>query len=811
MSMAERKTMSRAVKNPVKRKLTRAEKKEIAAVIQAAKGDGKTHTAQQTIPYLQMYPDGICRVTEKKYSKSLVFEDINYQLAQADDKTAIFENWCDFLNYFDASVSVQLSFINQGARKEKAQAAIEIPAQDDAFNSIRKEYADMLKNQLEKGNNGLEKCKYITFSIEADNLAAAKARLSRIETDVLNNFKVLGVTARPMNGQERLNVLHGIFHPEGEPFRFSWDWLVPSGLTTKDFIAPSSFRFGDGRTFRMGRKLGAVSFLEILAPELNDRMLSDILDLENGIIVNLHIRSIDQSEAIKTIKRKITDLDKMKIEEQKKAVRSGYDMDIIPSDLATFGSEAKNLLQDLQSRNERMFLLTFLVVNMADTKRKLDNDIFATAGFAQKNNCALTRLDYLQEAGFMSSIPLGENLIPIQRGLTTSSTAIFIPFITQELFQRGAALYYGLNALSNNMILCDRKQLKNPNGLILGTPGSGKSFAAKREMTNAFLITDDDIIICDPEAEYFSLVQRLGGQVIRLSPAGKGMDGKPQYVNPMDINLNYSEDDNPLALKSDFILSLCELVIGGKEGLQPVEKTVIDRAVRNVYRPFLADPDPAKMPILGDLYNELLKQPEPEAARIAAALELYVSGSLNVFNHRTNVELSNRLVCFDIKQLGKQLKKLGMLIVQDQVWNRVTVNRAEKKATRYYMDEFHLLLKEEQTAAYSVEIWKRFRKWGGIPTAITQNVKDLLSSREVENIFENSDFVLMLNQAQGDRAILAKQLNISPQQMKYVTHTEAGEGLIFYGNVVLPFIDRFPTDTELYRLLTTKPEEVSKP
>ena len=795
----------------MKRKLTRAEKKEIAAVIQAAKGDGKAHTAQQTIPYLQMYPDGICRVTEKKYSKSLVFEDINYQLAQADDKTAIFENWCDFLNYFDASVSVQLSFINQGARKEKAQAAIEIPAQDDAFNSIRREYADMLKNQLEKGNNGLEKCKYITFSIEADNLAAAKARLSRIETDVLNNFKVLGVTARPMNGQERLNVLHGIFHPEGEPFRFSWDWLVPSGLSTKDFIAPSSFRFGDGRTFRMGRKLGAVSFLEILAPELNDRMLSDILDLENGIIVNLHIRSIDQSEAIKTIKRKITDLDKMKIEEQKKAVRSGYDMDIIPSDLATFGSEAKNLLQDLQSRNERMFLLTFLVVNMADTKRKLDNDVFATAGFAQKNNCALTRLDYLQEAGFMSSIPLGENLIPIQRGLTTSSTAIFIPFITQELFQRGAALYYGLNALSNNMILCDRKQLKNPNGLILGTPGSGKSFAAKREMTNAFLITDDDIIICDPEAEYFSLVQRLGGQVIRLSPAGKGMDGKPQYVNPMDINLNYSEDDNPLALKSDFILSLCELVIGGKEGLQPVEKTVIDRAVRNVYRPFLADPDPAKMPILGDLYNELLKQPEPEAARIAAALELYVSGSLNVFNHRTNVELSNRLVCFDIKQLGKQLKKLGMLIVQDQVWNRVTVNRAEKKATRYYMDEFHLLLKEEQTAAYSVEIWKRFRKWGGIPTAITQNVKDLLSSREVENIFENSDFVLMLNQAQGDRAILAKQLNISPQQMKYVTHTEAGEGLIFYGNVVLPFIDRFPTDTELYRLLTTKPEEVSKP
>ena len=623
-----------------KRKLTRAEKKQIEALIRQAKGDGKAHTAQQTIPYLQMYPDGICRVTDKKYSKSIAFEDINYQLAGSDDKTAIFENWCDFLNYFDASVSVQLSFINQGTQREEAEKAIDIPTQDDAFNSIRSEYAGMLKNQLSKGNNGLVKHKYITFSVEADNPAAAKSRLARIETDILNNFKVLGVTARPLNGQERLKVLHGVFHPDGEPFSFSYDWLAPAGLTTKDFIAPSSFRFGEGRYFRMGRKIGAVSFLEILAPELNDRMLADILDLETGVIVNLHIRSIDQTEAIKTIKRKITDLDKMKIEEQKKAVRSGYDMDIIPSDLATFGSEAKNLLQDLQSRNERMFLLTFLVVNMADTKRKLENDVFAAAGIAQKYNCALTRLDYQQEAGLMSSVPLGENLVPIQRGLTTSSTAIFIPFITQELFQTGEALYYGLNALSNNMILCDRKQLKNPNGLILGTPGSGKSFAAKREMTNAFLITDDDIIICDPEAEYFSLVQRLNGQVVRLSPAGKGMDGKPQYVNPMDINLNYSEDDNPLALKSDFILSLCELVIGGKEGLQPVDKTVIDRAVRNVYRPFLADPDPAKMPVLGDLYNELLKQPEPEAARIAAALELYVSGSLNVFNHRTNVELS---------------------------------------------------------------------------------------------------------------------------------------------------------------------------
>lgn len=801
--------MSKTEKTAERIKLTAKEKKAVDNAIRQAKGDGKPHSAQDSIPFETIYPDGICRLSENCYSKSILFEDINYQLAQADDKTATFENLCDFYNYFDASVGVQLSLISQYVGKEDFLKSIEIQEQGDDFDSIRKEYSAMLQNQLARGNNGLVKRKYITLTIEADNLKAARARLSRIETDVLNHFKVIGAKVQLLSGKDRLQILHGIFHPEGEPFVFEWDWLPKTGLSVKDHIAPSSFRFGDNRMFRMGKKLGAVSFLQILAPELNDRMLADFMEAQDGLMVNLHIRSIDHGEAIKTIKRKITDLDAMKIAEQKKAVRSGYDMDIIPSDLATYGGEAKNLLRDLQSRNERMFLLTFLVVNFADTKQKLENNIFQSAGVAQKYNCSLVRLDYQQEAGFVSSLPLGLNQIKIQRSLTTSSTAIFVPFTTQELFQRGEALYYGLNTLSGNMILADRKQLKNPNGLILGTPGSGKSFSAKREIANAFLMTKDDIIICDPEAEYFPLVQRLHGQVIKLSPTGKGSDGKPQYINPMDMNLNYSEDDSPLALKSDFILSLCELIVGGKDGLQPIEKTIIDRAVTAVYREYLAAPCPENMPILEDLYAEIKRQPEAEAARIAAALELYVTGSLNIFNHRTNVDIENRLVCFDIKELGKQLKKLGMLIIQDQVWGRVTENRIEGKSTRYYIDEFHLLLKEEQTASYSVEIWKRFRKWGGIPTGITQNVKDLLSSREVENIFENSDFVYMLNQAAGDREILSKQLGISPQQLSYVTHSGAGEGLIFYGNVILPFVDRFPQDTELYRIMTTKPEEVA--
>ena len=748
-----------------------------------------------------MFPDGICRVTDSYYTKTVQFQDINYQLNQNEDKTAIFDGWCDFLNYFDSSVRFQLSFVNMSANKDNYARYITISPQGDDFDSIRLEYTQMLQNQLARGNNGLIKTKYLTFGVEADGLKAAKPRLERIETDILNNFKRLGVAAEPMNGMERLRLLHGMLHmDEQEPFRFSWDWLAPSGLSVKDFIAPSSFEFRTGRSFGVGRRIGCASFLQILAPELNDRMLADFLDMESSLIVSMHVQSVDQVKAIKTIKRKITDLQKMTIEEQKKAVRAGYDMDIIPSDLATYGTEAKKLLQDLQSRNERMFLLTFIVVNTAGSRQQLDNNVFQAASIAQKYNCQLTRLDFRQEEGLMSSLPLGLNQIEIQRGLTTSSVAIFIPFTTQELFQDGKeALYCGLNALSNNLIMVDRKRLKNPNGLILGTPGSGKSFAAKREITNVFLVTDDDIIICDPEAEYGPLVERLHGQVIKISPTS------PHYINPMDLNLNYSDDENPLSLKSDFILSLCELIVGGKDGLMPVEKTIIDRCVRMVYRDYLSDPVPENMPILEDLYNELRRQEEKEAQYIATALEIYVSGSLNVFNHRTNINIANRIVSFDIKELGKQLKKIGMLIVQDAVWNRVTVNREAHKSTRYYIDEMHLLLREEQTAAYTVEIWKRFRKWGGIPTGITQNVKDLLSSREVENIFENSDFILMLNQASGDRQILAKQLNISPHQLSYVTHSGEGEGLLFYGNVILPFVDRFPRDTELYSIMTTKP------
>jgi len=801
-------------------------------------------SAQNSIPYREMAKDGICRVQEKYYSKTIRFYDINYQLAQNEDKNAIFENWCDFLNYFDSTIHFQISFINHHSNMKEFESVIQIQPQNDAFDDVRMEYAQMLRDQLAKGNNGLVRTKYITFGIEAENIREAKPKLERIEADILNNFKVLGVSAYPLNGEERLQILYETFNPEEKvPFQFSYDRILRSGMGTKDFVAPTSFVFKEGKTFQMGNTIGAASYLQILAPELTDKMLAEFLDMNRNLIVNLHIQSIDQMKAIKLVKNKVTDINRMKIEEQKKAVRAGYDIDIIPSDLNTYGGEAKRLLEDLQSRNERMFLVTVLFLNTAKTKQELDNAVFQTAGIAQKYNCSLRRLDYMQEQGLMSSVPLGMNMIPIKRALTTTSTAIFVPFTTQELFMGGESLYYGLNALSNNMIMVDRKKLKNPNGLILGTPGcftgetklllpdgrkvsflelfaekeevfvnsfdfqkqelvkargydvrctkevtelvevelengetvrctpdhwfltqsagyveacnlkvgakfipehevkavrflnleeavpvydisvegyqnfllscgvvvhnSGKSFAAKREIANVFFATQDDIIIGDPEGEYYPLVHALGGQVIHISPTSH------DYINPMDINLDYSDDDNPLGFKSDFILSLCELIMGSRNGIEAEEKSVIDRCLPLVYQKYFENPIPENMPVLGDLYDCLRKQEEVQAQRIATALEIYVNGSLNVFNHHTNVELNNRIVCFDIKDLGKQLKKLGMLIVQDQVWNRVTVNRVAHKSTRYYIDEFHLLLKEEQTAAYSVEIWKRFRKWGG--------------------------------------------------------------------------------------------------
>jgi len=750
-----------------------------------------------------MLKDGICRVQDNYYTKTIEYEDINYAVASSDDQATIFDGYASFLNYFDSVLPFQLSFVNHRSRPEN-RYSVNIPAQNDEYNGIRGEFTEMLENQIAKSNNGIMRSKYITFGIHADGIAAARPRLERVEADITGNFKKLGVQSRPINGRERLEILHGQLHPGGrEKFNFSWDMIPKTGMGTKDFIAPTSFDFRQSRAFRVGTTWGAASYMQITASEMSDKLLAELLEVDAEMTITMHIQTVDQTKAIKTVKGKLTDIDKMKMDEQKRAVRSGYDMDILPPDLVTFSSDAKALLADLQSRNERMFLLTFIVVNTANARQQLDNDIFTISGIMQKYNCMLKRLDFQQEQGFMSSLPLGYNGIEIQRGMTTSSTAIFIPFMTRELRMGGQSLYYGQNALSHNVIMADRKKLKSANGLYLGSTGSGKSFAAKRELINVFLATNDRIIVVDPMGEYAPLIKRLGGLVLELAP------DSPNHINPMALQMSITDEESPLSMKADFILSLCELIIGGREGLQPIEKTVIDRCVRTVYRDFVISPETAKTPTLQDLYEILNEQPEPEAKRIATALELYCTGSLNLFNHQTNVNLDNRVVCIVLKKLGEGLRKIAMHITNEFVQSAVNTNFNNGIATWCFFDEFHILLQDSLSASYFVRIWKMLRKKGCVPSALTQNVKDLFTSREIENILENTDFMVLLSQAQGDRQILAKQLGISAHQLSYITHSNSGEGLLFYGSVTIPFIDRFPRG-EIYDLLTTRPEDVAK-
>ena len=768
-----------------------------------ARGKGRAAiSAQQTIPYVQMLKDGICKVREGYYTKTLEYEDINYSVASTEDQAAIFDGWCGFLNYFDSALPFQLSFVNHRSHGGSRYKVNIPPAQDD-FDSIRGEFTEMLKRQIARSNNGIVRSKYITFGVAAADLAAARPRLERVESDLMGNFKKLGVSSAPLDGRERLALLHGQMHPGGrEPFRFSWDMIPKTGMGTKDFIAPDSFDFRQSRTFRVGQSWGAASYLQILASELSDKLLLELLEMDAEMTITLHIQTVDQIKAIKTIKGKVSDIDKMRVEEQKKAIRAGYDPDILPPDLITFSKDAAALLADLQSHNERMFLLTFLVVNTAPTRQRLENDLFTVGGIAQKFNCALKRLDFQQEQGFVSSLALGHNGIEIQRGMTTSSTAIFVPFMTRELRMDGQALYYGMNALSNNVIMANRKKLKSANGMYLGSTGSGKSFAAKRELVNVFLATQDRIIVVDPMGEYAPLVRRLGGQVIEIAP------DSPHHINPMDIRLTVNGDESPLSMKADFLLSLCELIVGGSEGLQPIEKTVIDRCVRLVYRELALGLSTAKMPLLQDLYEELLKQPEPEARRIATALELYCTGSLNLFNHPTNVKTDSRVVCIVLKGMGENLRKIAMHTTNDFVSASVDTNFSMGLATWCYFDEFHILLRDPLTASYFVAVWKMLRKKGCVPSALTQNVKDLLASREIENILDNTDFMILLSQAQSDRAIIARQLGISEHQLSYITHSNSGEGLLFYGSVTIPFVDRFPKG-EIYDLLTTRPEDLN--
>ena len=801
--------------------LTTAEKKRLKELKRSLAGNSKEQakpdTAQKTITFEKMFRDGICQVTHTYFTKMVEFYDINYDLLEIEDQGYILEEYSKFLNYFDPSIKFQLFLFNRHVSEQALADRFDIALQEDGFNDIREEYEQMLKNQSAKGTNGVIKSKYLIFGAECSELKEARNKLNNIEKDVIRNLNSMGAHARALNGKERLRVLHEYFNQGTmEPFFFSFKELSESGKSVKDYIAPPAFDFRYPSRFKSGSMYGSVSYLDIISPRFTDELLKRLLDIDDNLTITMHMQTYDPIEATKMIKGALTDIQKMKIDEQKKAVRSGYDMDILPTDIVTYEKDTLELLDDLNTSNQKIIRMTFLITCYGRTKRELESLTQRVSGIIQQANCNLRCLQYLQEQGLMASAPIGCNATGIERMLTTKSTAILVPFCTQELFMPAPSIYYGLNALSNNMIMADRKRLRTPNGVILGTPGSGKSFSAKREILSCFLMTKDDIIICDPEGEYFALVGALHGQVVKLATDSK------DYLNPMDIQLSHKGDKEALKLKSDFLITLCDLIAGGQNGLENDEKGIIDTCIKHIYDRYFENPTPENMPILEDLYNALLKfdpvdiapelrmEAKAKAVRIANSLVLYVHGSQNYFNHRTNVDSKNRIMCFDIRDLGNQLKELGMLVVQDAVWNRVSQNRERKIATRYYCDEFHLLLKEKQTAVYSVEIWKRFRKWGGIPTGLTQNVGDFLKSEEIEGILGNSDFVYLLNQNAKDQTILADKLGLSEKQLMHVTNSEPGSGLILFDNIVIPFVDKYPTDTKTYRIMNTKPEEAVK-
>lgn len=775
-------------------------------------------TAQDTIRFEKMYEDGVCLVEKDSYSMMVEFYDVNYGLLDVDQQTQMLNEYSNFINYFTPGIQFQLFLFNRKVPEESLERCFEIESQGDMRDELREEFSEMLKKQNSRGNNGVIKSKFLLFGTTAKSHEEAYGKLMTIEKDIENNLMKLGTNVRVLTGAERLLVLHDYFNQGTmEPFRFSYSDMAKSGHSIKDYIAPSAFDFRFPSRFKMGKLFGSMFYVDFICPKLSDEMLRKLLGLDSNISVTLHMETKDPAEAIKSLKKALSNIQAEKINEQKKAVRTGYDMDIIPTDIVTYEQDTIEYLDDLNTSNQKVVRTLMVIGVFAQTKEELKNMEQQVNGIIQQDNCEIKNLQYQQEEAIMSAAPIGINPLGKSRDLPTRGVAVMIPFQTQELFMGGKSLYYGVNKLSRNMIMADRKALRTPNGIILGTPGSGKSFAAKREMLMCYLITRDDIIICDPEGEYYPLVQVLGGQVIRLSA------NSTDFINPLDIRadkgMKKSRFTELMRVKSAFVITLCDYIAGDDKKLNNLEKGIIDTCLDNLYGRYYEDMRPENMPTLEDLQAELL-QYEPNgirgelaqdarksAVRIAQSLELYVHGSQNFFNHRTTVDTQNRMVCFDIRDLTDQLKELAMLIIQDAVWNRVSENRQRRIATRYYCDEFHLLLREEQTAKYMVEIWKRFRKWGGIPTGITQNVKDFFKSSQIEGILGNSDFIYLLNQSPDDQDALKAKLHLSNEQLKHVSGSEKGSGLILFDKVCIPFMDHFPENTKCYEVMNTKPRE----
>lgn len=749
---------------------------------------------QQIIPIDTIYNDGIFQVGKNKFSITYKFTDINYAVASREDKEAMFLEYSELLNSFDSGATTKITISLRRLNKENFEKEILLPLMNDELDQYRKEYNQMLLDKA-MGTNGMIREMYLTVSIFRKNYEDAKVYFRRVTTDMTAHLARLDSKCKVLNAVERLQILHD-FYRTGEEMFFNIDLkqLMKKGHDFKDYICPDSFEFKKDY-FTMGTRYGRVLFLKEYASYIKDSMIAELTDMNHNLMMSIDVIPVPTDEAVREVENRLLGVETNITNWQRRQNASNNFSAVIPYDMEQLRKEAKEFLDDLTTRDQRMMFAVLTFVLTADSLEQLEADSETLLTTARKHLCQMAPLNFQQMDGLNTALPIGLRKINALRTLTTESLAVLNPFRVQEIMDKDG-IYYGENAISHNLIMVNKENLLNQSAFLLGVPGSGKSFSAKELIVFLALSTNDDILVCDPENEYSALIKTLGGEVIHIAA------GSDDHINAMDMTQGYGEGKNPVIDKSEFILSLFEQL--NKNGLGAKEKSIIDRCVALVYEDYQ---NGGKLPTLCVLREKLLEQPEKEADNLALEMELFTDGSLNAFAHKTNVDTNNRMIVYDIMDLGKQLKTMGLLVITDAMINRVTDNWKKGIRTHVFIDEFHVVFENEYSASFFNSAWRQFRKRDGYPTGITQNVEYLLASVTASTMLSNSEFIVMLNQASQDRQKLAKLLSISDEQMSYITNADAGCGLIKYGSSLVPFINQFPKDTKLYQLMTTKPTD----
>ena len=757
-------------------------------------------SVQDTIPIRRIWPDGLFQFGGK-FSKTIRFSDINYAIASKEDKTSMFLGYSELLNALDTGSTTKITINNKRLNRRNFEREILIPPQGDHLDGGRSEYNAMLLDKVTDSSNSMVQERYVTVSTHKKTPEEARTFFDRVMNDVTTRLNHLDSHCEELDAVERLRVLHD-FYRVGEESRFHIDLreCMKTGRSFKDAICPDSMEFRKDH-FIMGDKYGRAMFLKEYASYIKDSMINELTSLNRTMMLSIDVIPVPTDEAVREMQNRLLGVETNVTNWQRRQNSNNNFSAVVPYDLEQQRKETREMLDDLTTRDQRMMFAVVTLVHLADSKEELDSDTETLQSIARKHLCQLTTLNWQQDAGLVTALPMGLRRIDALRTLTTEALAVLMPFKAQEIRDRGG-IYYGQNVISKNLIIADRKQLLNGNGFVLGVSGSGKSFTAKREITALALSTQDDILIIDPESEYRPLVEGLGGEVVEISATSSN------HINAMDMEQGYGEGENPVVLKSEFLLSLCEQSVGAGK-LSAKEKSIIDRCTAQCYHDYVRDGCRGQAPTLQDFHAELLRQPEAEARDVALALELFTEGSLNTFAKPTNVDMSSRIACYDIRKLGKQLLSMGMLVILDSFLNRITRNRRLGRNTWIYIDEIYLLFQHEYSANFLFTLWKRVRKYGACCTGLTQNVDDLLQSHTARTMLANSEFLVMLNQASTDRLELARLLNISDNQLSYITNVDFGRGLIKCGSAIVPFMDNFPRHTQLYKLMTTKPSDLA--